>query len=362
MRLWAIVKKELLATVRDPAARITLVVPPVVQLFVFALATTLEVKDFDVGVLDASSGPASVEFLQRLAGSPNTGRIVRLRSPADLRAAIDEQRVLAAVVLDERFDRDVAAHRPATIGVVLDGRRSNAAQIVAGYLGAIGAGMGVSVGAPARQGAMVRNWYNPNLDYSWFTLPSLIAVICAVSALSVAAQSVSRERELGTFEQLMVSPLRTSEIMIAKMTPPMLTGLCNGTLYLAAAVTFFGVPFTGSIALFYGTLVVYLASLTGIGMLVSIVSRTQQQAFLGVFLVTVPAILLSGYASPVENMPVWLSTIGLVDPVRHYLVIVEGLFLKALPLRDVWANTYPLLLIAAASIGSAYALFRARQE
>jgi ABC-2 type transport system permease protein len=187
-------------------------------------------------------------------------------------------------------------------------------------------------------------------------------IICLGTAMSVAAQSVSRERELGTFEQLMVSPLRTHEILIGKMVPPILAGLFNGTLYIVAAVLFFGVPFTGSLFAFYLTLFVYLLTLTGLGMLVSTLSATQQQAFLGVFLVTVPAILLSGYASPVENMPSWLQTISLANPCRHYLVLVEGLFLKALPFADIWASTWPLLIIATVTIGGAAYLFRANKE
>jgi ABC-2 type transport system permease protein len=366
-RLRAIMIKELWSTLRDPRSRITLIVPPILQLVVFALATTLEVKNFNVGVWDTSGGRASAEFVQRLAGSPNVGRIVSLRSPAQLRQAIDEQKVIAAVVLDERFDRDVAAGRPARLGVVLDGRRSNAAQIVGVYLGAIAQGLGpeslASDGrAPPASRSIVRNAFNPNLDYVWFTVPGLIMMIGAISALTVTAQSVARERELGTYEQLLVSPLRTHEILIGKMTPPMVAGLFNGTLYLLAAVTVFGVPFTGSLIAFYLTLVIYLLSLMGVGMLVSTLAQTQQQAFLGVFLVAVPFMTLSGYASPVENMPPLLQAVTLLNPCRHYLTIVEGLFLKAMPPEAVWANTWPLILIGTVTLSASAWLFRARKE
>ncbi len=365
-RLWAMIVKEMLATLRDPHARLTLILPPLLQLVVFALATTLEVKNFDVGVLNMSGGAAGVQFEERLAGSPNVGRIVRLRSTGELRQAIDMQTVLAAVVIDGRFDRDVAAGRPASIGVVLDGRRSNAAQIVAGYLGAMAASVGAELRpdsvVAAGPGSILRNWFNPNLEYVWFTLPSLIVIICAVAALSVMAQAVARERELGTFEQLLVSPLRTHEILIGKMVPPMLTGLFNGTLYLVAATTVYGVPYTGSLLLFYGSLVIYMLSLIGVGMLVSTLSRTQQQAFLGSFLVSVPAILLSGYAGPVDNMPGWLQTLSLADPCRHFLVIVTGLFLKDMPAREVWLNTYPLMIIGAVTLSGSFWLFRAKKE
>src|SRR5262249_17233528 len=152
-------------------------------------------------------------------GSPNFRRIESLDSPAALRRAIDDQRVIAAMVIDEDFDRKLAAHEPASVGLVLDGRRSNAAQIVAGYLSEITAGFGADLeprrAVPdAATGSVVTNWFNPALDYIWFTLPSLIAIITSVAGLAVTSQSVARERELGTFDQLMVSPLRVHEILI----------------------------------------------------------------------------------------------------------------------------------------------------
>ncbi len=362
-RLLAIIVKELRATLRDPRSRITLIVPPILQLFLFGMATTLEVKHFNVGILDNAGGKASTEFVQRLAGSPNVGRIVRLASPAQLRSEIESEGIIAAVVIDPRFDRDVAAGRPASLGVILDGRRSNAAQIVAGYIGVIAGSVGLEArSAPVMMGSVVRNAFNPNLDYVWFTLPSLIMMVGAVSALTVTAQSVARERELGTYEQLLVSPLRTHEILIGKMAPPLIAGLFNGTVYLLVAQIVFGVPFAGSLPLFYLTLVIYLLSLMGVGMLVSTLAATQQQAFLGVFLVTVPSVMLSGYAGPVDNMPPWLQTLSLADPCRHYLVIVDGLFLKAMPWEALWPSVMPLIIIGAVTLSAASWLFRARKE
>ena len=365
-RLAAIMIKELWSTLRDPRSRITLFIPPLLQLFLFGMATTLEVKNFNVGILDQSGGPAAVEFLQRLAGSPNVGHIVRLRTPEELKTAIDTQKVIAAVVIDDRFDRDIAARRPARMGLVLDGRRSNAAQIVGGYIGVIarsvGAGDMIDPGRAQVGGSILRNDFNPNLDYTWFTLPGLIMMIGAVSALMVTGQTVARERELGTYEQLLVTPLRTHEILIGKMTPPLIAGLFNGTIYLLVAQIVFGVPFAGSLVLFYLTLVIYLLSLMGVGMLVSTLSGTQQQAFLGVFLVTVPAVMLSGYAGPVDNMPPWLQTLSLADPCRHYLVIVDGLFLKAMPWSALWGSVWPLIVIGAVTLSAASWLFRSRKE
>jgi len=365
-RLWAMIVKEMWAVLRDPQARLVLFVPPLMQLFIFTYATTLDVKNVDIGILDRSSGAHSVELVQRLAGSPNFRHIERLATPKDLKAAIDNQKVIAAIVIDEDFDRQLTRGKSATIGLVLDGRRSNAAQIVAGYVTNIAGGMGAEL-APAQMrdaagGSVVTNWYNPALDYIWFTLPSLVAIITSVAGLAITSQSVARERELGTFDQLMVSPLRVHEILIGKMVPPFIIGMINGSVYLVVAPLVFGVPFTGSLLLFWLSLGMYLLALIGLGMLVSAASQTQQQAFLGVFLVTTPLILLSGYASPIDNMPDWLQTITYLDPARYFLVIVQGLFLKAMPAAAVFHQLWPLALIACATLSASAWLFRARME
>lgn len=365
-RLGAMIVKELWAVLRDPKSRIVLFVPPLMQLFIFTFATTLDVTNVDVGVLDRSSGAHSAELVQRIAGSPNFRQIVRLRSFDELEHAVDNQRVIAAIVIDADFDRRLASGRPATLGVVLDGRRSNAAQIVAGYLTQIAGGMGADLVAASGQampaGSVVTNWYNPALDYIWFTLPSLVAIITSVAGLAITSQSVARERELGTFDQLMVSPLRVHEILIGKMVPPFIIGMINGSVYLIVAPLVFGVPFTGSYLLFFLSLSMYLLALIGIGMLVSAAAQTQQQAFLGVFLVTTPLILLSGYAAPIDNMPGWLQPVTYLDPARYFLVIVQGLFLKAMPAGAVFHQLWPLALIACATLSASAWLFRARME
>ncbi len=363
-RLFAMIVKELLAVLRDPRGRIILVVPPILQLVLFSAAATLEVKNVRIGVSDRDGGAASTEFINQIAGSPNVKSIMRIDSPEALRAAIDQQAVIAVVVFDAGFSRDVAAHRPATVQVILDGRRSNAAQIVEGYLARIAASVG-AVLRPARQGggqSVVTNWFNPNLDYLWFIMPALLGQIGAISALSVTAQCVARERELGTFDQLMVSPLRLWEILLGKMTPPLLIGMFNATIYLIVIPLFYGVPMVGSILLFYGAMAVYLLSVIGIGMAISAVSLTQQQAFLGQFLFITPMILLSGWTSPVENMPPWLQWVSLADPLRHFLVVAEGLFLKGMTPADVLANTWPVAIIAAVTLTTAILQFRSRVE
>ncbi len=364
-RLKAIILKEIWALLRDPKGRVILFAPPLLQLLVFTFATTLDVNDARVGVLDQSGGGHSIELVQQISSSANFAQVRRLASHEDLARAIDNRDIIAAIIFEPGFDRDLTKGKTATIGIVLDGRRSNAAQIVAGYISRIVARAGPEVQMVAKNGGarvIATNWYNPSLNYIWFTLPSLIAIVSAVAGLSVTAQSVARERELGTFDQLMVSPLRVHEILIGKMIPPWLLGMLNGTIFLIVATVIFHVPFTGSLILFYLSLAVYMMALIGVGMFVSAASATQQQAFLGSFLAMVPIILLSGYASPIENMPDWLQTITLVNPARYFIVLVQGLFLKAMPLGMVLGQLWPLCVIALATLSASAWLFRARME
>lgn len=363
--LKAMIVKEFWALLRDPKARITLVLPPLIQLLIFSFAVTLQVENVAVGVLDRSSGAASTELIQRIAGAETFDEVRRLGSAEELRRAIDRQEVLAALVIEQDFDRRIARGETATVGVVLDGRRSNAAQIVSGYLTRIAADTGLELRPSSTsppQNAIAINWFNPNLEYIWFNMPSLLVVIVSVSCLSVTAQTVAREREMGTFDQLMVSPLTVPQILIGKMVPPFFVGLFNGSVYLVVAPLVFGVPFTGSIPWFYVGLTIYLVSLVGLGMFVSALSTTQQQAFLGSFVATIPVILLSGFASPVENMPDWLRAITYINPARYFMEISIGQFLKAMPAADMLPLLWPLVVIGFVTIAVSGWLFRARME
>lgn len=370
-RLKALIVKELLAILRDPRARFVLVGPPLMQMFLFSYAATLEVTNIDAGVLNRDAGRWSVEFLHRLDGAPFFRNVTPLSRPEDVRDAIDNRRVIAVIHFDEKFSRDVAAGRPASVQVILDGRRSNASQIVLGYITSIASGLsqsirvevdGMSLQDSQTAPTVVRHWFNANLDYIWFTVPSLMGTLALLIALVVTGQSVARERELGTFDQLIVSPLRTGEILVGKTVPPLLVGLGQATAFLLVAVLFFEVPFRGSLLLLYTGVIFFLASVAGVGLFISSLARTQQQAFLGTFLFASPAILLSGFATPIENMPQWLQTLTLVNPLRHFLVIVRGVFLKGMPPEDVAANILPLVLIAIFTLSTAAWLFRHRME
>ncbi|MEM7441712.1 MAG: ABC transporter permease [Pseudomonadota bacterium] len=366
-RLRALIRKELLAALRDPRSRMMLIMPPLLQLLIFSYAATLEVSNVSIGILNRDAGRWGVEFVERLEGSPTFAEILPLQGVPEIQTVIDLRQAIAVVQIGPEFSRKLEAGQTAIAQVVLDGRRSNAAQIVQGYLSVIAEEIGATVLAdqdlPSGEiGPIDRNWFNPNLEYTWFTVPSLIGIITLLASLTITGLSVARERELGTFDQLMVSPLRVREILIGKTVPPMLVGVFQATIFVLAAIYWFEVPLRGSLLLLYASLLIYQAAVIGVGLFVSSLSQTQQQAFLGSFLFAVPAILLSGFASPVENMPNWLQIVSLADPLRYFLVIVKGIFLKAMSVEQVWQNTWPLLVIAFVTLGCAALLFTKRLE
>ena len=364
-RLLALIIKELLVVLRDPRSRVILVAPPLIQLVLFAFAATLEVKNVDVVVLNRDEGASGLELVRRIEGSPTFRSVVAVHDPRALTRAIDQEQALCAVDIGPSFSRDLEAGRPANLQLVLDGRRSNASQIVDGYLGEIVSTFVADENEHFRRLASVprvvpRNWFNPNLTFTWFTVPGLIAIIAQMVGLLVTALSVARERELGTFDQLMVAPLRTHEILIGKLIPPILIGFVLITLYVVATVAIFRVPLRGSVILLYASAVFFLAAVAGVGLFISSLCATQQQAILGAFLFLAPATLLSGFATPIENMPGWLQPITLANPLRYFLVVARGVFLKAMPASEVASNTLPLLLIAIVTLNASAWLFRRR--
>jgi drug efflux transport system permease protein len=361
-RLVAQIVKELLSLLRDPRGRFVLIGPPLVQLFVFSFAATLDVTNVGIAVLNDDSGRWSREMIYRLEGASFVGALTFVETPQALAGMIDRREVIAAIHFPADFSRDVGAGRQAIAQVVLDGRRANSSQITFSYLNSIAADMGVElVQQPLEQHAPdvdVRHWFNPNLIYRWFIVPSLSGILAMLISLLVTALSIARERELGTFDQLLVSPAQPLEIVIGKTVPALMLGTLLGCVMISAGVFAFSIPFTGSVLWLLGSLVLFILSMVGVGLMVSSVCRTQQQAILGVFSVAVPFVMISGFTTPIENMPDWLQLIAGASPLKYYLVIVRGTFLKALPPAEILANAWPMAVIALVTLSSAIVIVK----
>lgn len=366
-RITALIIKELLTLFRDPRSRAVLIGPPLLQLVIFSFAVTLEVKNVHLIVFNEDMGKHGKEIVQRLIGSPTFTSIVFAENIGDFGSVINEQKVIAAVHIPADFSQQIESGEKTSVQFILDGRRSNASQIVNGYLTEIVfryvRELQISMGkTPNNVMIIERNWFNENLFYLWFTVPSLVVILTMLIALIVTALSVARERELGTFDQLLVSPLMPYQILIGKAVPAILIGVAEGLLIWLVAITVFAIPFTGSFGFLVFTLFVFVMSIVGTGLLISSLAKTQQQAILGVFVFMVPAITLSGYAAPVENMPLWLQKVTWFNPLQHALITVKGLFLKNLRIADLWPHTWPLLIIGLITLTLAGWFFKRRLE
>ncbi|MBX3699700.1 MAG: ABC transporter permease [Dokdonella sp.] len=364
-RLHAQFIKEVLSILRDPRSRMIVFAPPLLQLVVFAFAATLEVRNVDVAVYDQDAGRWSHELVQRLHSARFIAQVRVVDNPAQVRDLLDRGKVIAALAIPADFSRTIAAGGTAHVQVLVDGRRSNSGQITVGYLASIAAELGAQAdtdGAAASPAVVVRHWFNPNLTYRWFIVPGLTGILALFSALLITSLSIARERELGTFDQLLVSPTSTLEIIVSKSLPALAIGTLLGLLMVAAATGPFGIPFSGSFVLLLASLVLFILSAVGIGLMISAVSMTQQQAILGAFAIGVPAVLMSGFATPVENMPLALQWAAQAIPLTHFLIIVEGSFLKAMSAGDVLGNLWPLALIAIATLSMAAMFVRGRLQ
>lgn len=354
-RILALIKKEFLAIWKDPKSRTLVIIPPLMQLFIFSHAATLEVRNIEMAVLDKSNTVESRELISDFVHSKWFKRVTLVQNEDEVEHLVKTQKVQVAMVLNTDFSKKMMnpskSTTPTDIQLILDGRQTNVAAIVNGYAFEIIAQYELKnfpqkASLSPRINLEVRNWFNPNLIFFWYTVIFLVAMLATTEALLLTSLSIARERELGTFDQLIVSPLSALEILIGKTVPPMFFSLVMTSLMVALSVFVFGIPFTGSFWLFYFAMFFYLLAISGVGLFISSICKTQQQAILGVFTFQMPAILLSGFISPIEDMPLAFQYLTYLDPIRFFLVITKGLFLKAMPFSDVMVNMIPLICIS----------------
>ncbi len=357
-RLWTIVSKELISYWRDPRSRALLIEPPLVQLLVFSFAATLSVQNVDIAVFDQDEGKGSYELMARIGSSYFIDEVHTVTSVEAMSKLIDRRQVLLGIQFAPDFSRSLHRDGSATMQLIVDGRRANAGQITVSYIHSIAAEAGLELTQSIHQlgpsaTAITRHWFNPNLVYRWYIIPSLAGILAMVSSLFITTLSIAREREHGTFDQLLVSPVRPIEIVLGKTLPALIVGTALASAMVFIGVFGFKVPFHGNPFWLFGSLVLFILSVVGIGLTVSSLSMTQQQAILGVFSLMVPIILMSGFATPIENMPEWLQWIAQAGPLKHFLIIVQGSFLKALPFSEIMANALPLAIIAVVTLSFA---------
>lgn len=364
-RLMALIRKELLTVLKDPSSRTILFVPVLLQSMLFGYGATYDLTNVPYAVLDQSRSPTSAALLARLDGAGYFQRVETLESAQRIAPLIDTQRALMVIRIDPLLEQKLAAGESAPIQLLLDARNSTTANSAAAYVGAVVDAFNTDqlqrhggTGPPLT--IETRAWYNPNLETRWNFMPALIASLSMLQTLLLTALSVAREREQGTFDQLLVTPLSPLEIMIGKAIPPMVIGLVQSTLVLLVTRFWFHIPMAGSLMTLYAGLLAFILAAVGIGLAISAVSLNMQQAMLYAFVLLMPMMLLSGLTTPVATMPRVLQIATLANPLRFGIDIVRRVYLEGVGLSALASDLLPLLLIAAVTLPTAAWLFRHR--
>lgn len=364
-RIVALMQKEFLALLKDKKSRFVIVGPPIIQLLVFGYAASYDLNDVPFAVYNEDPGHASRELLARFRGSASFRELPPIGREEDIAPLIDRKKALLVLHFGPHFTRDLLLGDSAKLQAVVDGRNSNTALIALNYVRTIVTRFNEQwqtdqggPGPPAR--LETRAWFNPNLESQWFFVPGIVGLLTLVVTMLVTALSVAREREQGTFDQLLVTPLRPVEILVGKALPGFIIGLAEASLIITVAVFWFGIPLLGSLLTLYTGVLLFLASAIGVGLMISSLAVTQQQGLLGAFLFLVPAIILSGFATPIANMPETVQHITLINPMRYFMVVLRGVFLEGVSWELLVPQFWPMALIGAVNLTVAAWLFRHR--
>jgi ABC-2 type transport system permease protein len=375
-RIRVIIRKELIQTLREPRMRILLFVPPLVQLVVFGFAVNMDVDHVRIAWMDMDRTPLSRDLRASFEGSGRFDVVAQPANEQEAGDALDRGAAQAVVRVLPDFERDVRRGRPTEVQVLLDGTDSNTASLVSEYAGEVIADYSNKVtpltqnvrvltrspGAPPNTGApqvvpRTRVWFNPDLYSRNYFVPGVVANIVMMITLMLTALAIVREKEIGTMEQLMVTPVRPIELMLGKTLPFALVGLVDVALITGVALLLFHIPFRGSPLLLFACSVLFLMTSLGAGLFLSTISQTQQQAMMMNFFFSTPAFMLSGFAFPIRNMPLVVQWITYLNPLRYFMEIVRGLFLKGAGADVLWPQMAALGIYGVAVLALSAARF-----
>jgi ABC-2 type transport system permease protein len=348
-RMKQMIIKEVIQVVRDKRTRFILIVPPIVQMLIFGYAATFEIRHVSTVVVDFDHSQESRDLISRFTSSPYFAVQRQLDNSAELTNLIEEGHATVGLEIQAGFAQALRKGQAAPLQVIVDATNSNSALIAAGYITQIASGYA----ADYQQDRMARiapqlvhvvpsielaprPWYNPNLSSRWFFIPGIIGSLTLVLVITLTAFGVVREREIGTLEQIMVTPIRPAEFILSKTLPFFVIGLFDVSLIAAVGTLWFQVPFRGHLSVLFLGSVLFLVCMLGVGLLISTVSSTQQQAMVTAFFFIMPAIVFSGFGFPISTMPPWLQYMTYASPLRYFLVVLRGTYLKGVGLDILW--------------------------
>lgn len=362
-RLLILLKKELIQLVKNPKMRITLFVPPIMQLLILGYAATLELKKVDLGILDFSRSAESRSLIAEFSGSPTFHVHDPLQSEKDLAQQIDERRIQAAIVIPDSFVRDIHGKGDPDLQIIVDGRSANSAGLANAYIQNIISEYRIpKVLRKNRIHITSRAWYNPNYQARFFMVPAVLALIALIDVMLINALAISKEREEGTFDQLRLTPVSSLELLAAKGFSSIMIGACQLSVGLLVIRFWFQVPMRSSFLLIVALLISFLFAAMGIGLLISVMSRNLQQAILTTFGIVLPFSMLSGLSTPVESMPHFFQMITIVNPLRHGVAGIPRCFLEGSTFYDLRFSFLFLWCIALGAFLIAWINFRRQRQ
>jgi ABC-2 type transport system permease protein len=359
-------KKEFIQTFRDPRMRAVLVVVPIFQVLVFGYAAVTDIRNVRTAVFDGDHSPRSRELVARFGGSGYFDLRHHPSTDAEVRSLLDRGAAQMVLRVNPGFGADIGAGRTAKVQLLLDGTDSNTAVLILSYAGRVVAAYGDEIfaaragraGQPPPVTLESRAWFNENLESRPFFVPGVIALLVMVITLMLSAMAIVREKEIGTIEQIMVTPMTRGQFILGKTIPFILIGYMNVLIITLVAVFWFDVPIRGSLLTLLLATGLYLMSMLGLGLFISTVSRTQQQAMMTTFFFAMPFILLSGFIYPIANMPEAVQWLTYLNPLRYFLVIIRGVFLKGIGISILWPQLLALCLLGATLLALATRRFR----
>ncbi len=349
-RIFVIVRKEFRQTLREPRMRMMVIMPPVLQLLVFGFAVNLDVENTRIAWMDMDRTPESRELRANFDGSIYFQIVKEPQNEEDVRSVMDRGEVAGVVRVLPGFAKDLKRGKQTAVQVLIDGTNSNNASIITGYASRIISAYGAPRGTPPVE-ARTRVWFNPELKSRYYFIPGVLMNIVALITLMLTAMAIVREKEIGTMEQLLVTPIRPLELIAGKTIPFVMIGLFDVFLAAGVGMLVFHVPFRGSVFTLVGASIVFLMTTLGAGLFISTISQTQQQALMSSFFFFMPTFMLSGFSFPIRNMPEAVQWLTLLNPQRHFIEILRGIFLKGEGFSVLWPQTLALFVIGILVLG-----------
>ncbi len=356
-RIWQLIVKEFIQVLRDPRARFSLIAPPIVQMLIFGYAASFDVRHVTTAILDLDHSQESRELVSRFWSSEYFDVTRNLSNRGEIIDLIDRRKITLAIHIMPGFAEDLRKGQTASVQVVLDGTDSNTALVALGYIGNITQRfsqqyladhtmriMPAVARVPSIQ-LVQRPWFNPDLDAAWFFVPGTIGALTLTLVMTMTAFAIVREREIGTLEQIMVTPISPAELIVGKTVPYFTIAMIQMILVAFIAVFWFQVPFHGSVFVMVLGSVLFIFSVLAIGLLISTVSATQQQAMVTSFFFIMPAITLSGFSFPISSMPTFLQWVTFIDPLRYFEVVLRDSFLKGNGIAVLWPQMVAMAIL-----------------